>query len=165
MKSRICWRIARGVLAVLMVLAAPTIGAEEYPSKPIRFAIGFPAGSGADITYRPIIDRVSQTIGQSIVIEPHPGGGGMVIARYLKGQPADGYAIALATASVVNSALRSHGDIDLRRDYTPIVPLTSLPLVIAVNSDVKANSLKELLDLVRANPGKYNYASFGVGSG
>jgi tripartite-type tricarboxylate transporter receptor subunit TctC len=147
------------------VLSDPA-SAQAYPSRPVRFVIPFPAGSSSDITLRPIAEHMSGTLGQSVVLDFRPGGGSMVAALHVKSQPADGYTFFIATNALVAASLKPNSEIDIRRDYTPIVPTTISPLVIAVNSEqIKATNLKELIDEARAKPGQINYASYGVGSG
>jgi tripartite-type tricarboxylate transporter receptor subunit TctC len=160
--TRFALALGAGFIAAV---AGTSAQAQAYPNKPIRFVIGFPAGSATDITFRPIMEHMSQTLGQNVIIDARPGGGGTVGAQYVKSQPGDGYTFYLASNALVSVALRSKGEIDLRRDYSPIAPVTVSPLVLGVTSTLKINSLKDLIDEARANPGKINYASYGVGSG
>jgi tripartite-type tricarboxylate transporter receptor subunit TctC len=152
-------------LAAASTLASTPASAQAFPNRPVRFVIGFPAGSAGDLTFRPVAEAMTRTLGQNVVMEYRPGGGGMVQALYVKSQPADGYTFALASNSLVGASLRQGSEIDIRRDFTPIATASAAPLFIAVNADqVKAGTLKEFLDEVRAKPGQMNYASNGVGS-
>jgi tripartite-type tricarboxylate transporter receptor subunit TctC len=153
------------VAAVCSTLVAQPVLAQAYPSKPIRFVFGFPAGSATDTLFRPVMEHMSGTLGQPIVMDAHPGGGGMVAALHIKSQPPDGYAFYFGSTSLINAALRQPEAINLRRDFTPICVVTSAPLLIAVNADTDIKTFKDLIDQARAKPGQLNYASYGIGSG
>jgi len=151
-----------GTLAALVTQPAL---AQAYPSKPIRFVFGFPAGSATDTLFRPVMEHMSGTLGQPIVMDARPGGGGMVAALHIKSQAPDGYVFYFGSTSLINAALRQPEQINLSRDFSPIAAVTSAPLLIAVNADTKINSFKDLIDEARAKPGQLNYSSYGIGSG
>jgi tripartite-type tricarboxylate transporter receptor subunit TctC len=153
------------VTAAGALLASGPVAAQAFPSKPIRFVIGFPAGSATDVTFRPIMEHMSGILGQNVLLDFRPGGGGMVAALHVKTQPADGYTFYLASNSLVSASLKPKSEVDVRRDYSPIAPVTVSPLVIAVNAESKIRSMKDLIAEAKAKPGQLNYASYGVGSG
>lgn len=153
------------VVALAGSLAFPA-AAQQYPSKPIRLVIPFPGGSATEQTLRPYVEHMSQTLGQNVLIDGRPGGGGTLALQYAKSQPADGYTLYYGSSTSVARSLAPNSNVDLRKDFTPIGPTTVSPLILVVNADqIKANTVRELVDEARANPGKLNYASYGVGSG
>ena len=150
--------------ALLTAFAAP-VSAQAFPNKPIRFVIPFPAGSASDTVYRPVLEHMSKTLGQNVLLDPRPGGGGTVAVAHMKTLPADGYAFYLASNTLVAQSLRRDALVDIRRDFSPIGPATDSALVVAVNADLNIKTLKDLVERARANPGKLNYSSYGIGSG
>jgi tripartite-type tricarboxylate transporter receptor subunit TctC len=161
-------RNLRWVLAGIAVVAvcASTASAQTFPSKPIKLVIPAPAGSGPDLIYRPVAEHLTRTLGQSVIMDLRPGGGTMVAALHVKEQPPDGYTIYVASNALTLRSVIPNAQIDVRKDFTPIAPSGASPLVIAVNSEqIRATTIKELLDEARARPGQINYASYGVGSG
>jgi tripartite-type tricarboxylate transporter receptor subunit TctC len=159
--------IARRVAPALAaaILAAPA-AAQTFPNKPLRFVHPFAAGSGTDVTYRPVMERLSAILGQPITTDPRPGGGSTVASLYVKSQPADGYTFYNISTTQIVRSLVPNPEVDVRKDFTPIACNTASPLVITVNTDqIKATTLKELIEDARARPGQINYASYGIGSG
>jgi len=158
-------------LAVLAASAAAlalagTAAAQNYPNRPIKFVYPFPAGSASDVTYRSVIELMSKTVGQPIIMDGKPGGGSMVASLYVKTQPADGYTIYAVSNSVTVKSVIPNAQIDIRKDFTSIVLGSFSPLLILVNPEqVKATTMGELIAEAKANPGKLNYGSYGVGSG
>lgn len=150
-------------------LAAAGVGpatAQQFPNKPIRLVLPFPAGSGSDLTFRPVVDHMTKNMGVNVLLDMRPGGGGNVSALYVKSQPADGYTIYAASNTTLIKSLGKDPQIDIRKDFTPIAPNNIAPMLIMVNSEqVKATTLQELLAEARAKPGRMDYASYGVGSG
>jgi tripartite-type tricarboxylate transporter receptor subunit TctC len=148
-------------------LAVPFVAAAQpFPNKPIRLVLPFPAGSGSDLTFRPIVEQLTKTLNVSVLLDPRPGGGGNVSALHVRQQPPDGYTIYAASNTTLIKSLGKDPQIDIRKDFSPIAPSNIAPMLIMVNSDqVKATTLKELLDEARARPGRLDYASYGIGSG
>ena len=159
----------RSVLALPLV-AAPLLlrsthaSAAAYPEKPIRFILPFTPGGGADILARLTSQFAATKLGQEIVIDNHPGAGGNISAEVVAKAPPDGYTLLEGnTAHAVAMTLYKNLRYDINKDFTPIIGLASEPFVLAVTPDLKAKSLQELLALARAEPGKLNYASSGIG--
>ena len=151
--------------ACLASLAAFNAQAQQFPSKPLRFVHGFPGGSATDTIYRPVMEKLGALLGQPVVVDPRPGGGGLVSALHVKSQAPDGYTFYMASNTLISRSVEPNAQIDARKDFTPIVPSAASTIVLAVNSDqVKATTLKEFVDEVRAKPGQLNYASYGIGS-
>jgi tripartite-type tricarboxylate transporter receptor subunit TctC len=153
-------------LATAVVLAALgfswSLGAQTFPSKPIRLVYPFPEGTA----FRPLAERMSSLLGQAVFIDPRPGGGSVIGAQFVKGQPADGYTILIGSNSVTIKSLGSNPQIDIRKDFTPVAPIFVSPLLITVNAEqIKGAAVRDLLDEARRRPGEINYASYGIGSG
>jgi tripartite-type tricarboxylate transporter receptor subunit TctC len=140
--------------------------AQNFPSKPIRWIVVAPAGSSLDVIARAMQDRLSAALGQPIVIENRPQAGGTVGTNEVAKSAPDGHTWLLGFNGPVAFApfLYSKLPYNPLKDLAPVVLTTSQPNVLAVHSGVPANNMKELVDLLKANPGKYNYASVGNGS-
>lgn len=152
-------------LALTAVAAVPQGHADDYPSRPIRLIIGFPPGSAADITARLVGNTMSQTLGQQMVVEARPGAGSSLAAESVARAPADGYTLFIGTSSnVTNAAISSNLRFDFVKDFVPVTPLTSLPLILAVHPTLGVSSVKELIALAKSKPGELTYASVGHGT-
>lgn len=164
---------ARKIVAAFAAAGACAVGtvpaqvaAQAYPNAPIKFVLPFPPGSGSDLVMRPLAEHMSKTLGQNVVPDNRPGGGSMVASLYVKQQPADGYTIyQLSNTAVVRSVV-PNAQIDVRKDFSPIILALYSPLIITVNAEqTKAATVRDFLAEVRARPGALNYGSYGVGSG
>ena len=154
------------LLALAASAAAPAIRAQQpYPSKPITWVVGFPPGGGADGVTRLVSAKVSQNLGQPIVVENRPGASSIIAAQYVAQQPADGYTIFSAEqgALVFNAALYSKLPYDPQRDFTPVCDMIRAPLVLVVNPSFPATDLKSFIAEVKRQPGKLNFGSPGRG--
>ena len=158
--------LALAFSSLVMAAGAGSAYAQAFPSKPIKLVMPFPAGSGSDLTFRPIVEHMTKTMNVSVLLDPRPGGGGNVSALHVRQQPPDGYTIYAVSNTTLIKSLGKDAQIDIRKDFAPIAPNNIAPMLIMVNSEqIKATTLKELLDHARANPGKIDYASYGIGSG
>ena len=152
--------------ALALSVAAGSAMAQAFPNAPIKFVIPFPAGSGSDLVHRPIAEHMSRTLGQPVLIDPRAGGGTMVASLFVKSQPPDGYTMYAASNSVTIKSVIPNAQIDIRKDFTPIIAPSISPMLILVNAEqVKATTMRELLAEARAKGGEMNYASYGIGSG
>jgi len=155
--------------AAALVAAAPFAAAHaqaDYPARPIRLVVPFPAGSTPDVFARIVGERASQGLKQPVVIENRAGAGGNLGTDVVaKAQP-DGYTIGVSITGplVNNTVLYKKMPYDPFRDLAPITFGVHQANVLAVSPSLGVNTLRELMDLLRRNPGKYNYASIGVGS-
>jgi tripartite-type tricarboxylate transporter receptor subunit TctC len=150
-------------MALAALLVAGAAAAQDYPSRPVKIVVTFTPGGGADVSARMIGERLSDMWKQSVLVENRIGGGGNIGAEFVHKSPADGYTLLMLTAShTVNAALFEKPSFDLLKDFAPIGITTSSPVLIAVNNNVKANNTKELLELLRAQPGKFDYATCGI---
>nr|WP_227494343.1 tripartite tricarboxylate transporter substrate binding protein [Ramlibacter pallidus] len=138
----------------------------DYPNKPIRLLVPFGPGSTPDVFARTVSEHASRTLGQSIVIENRAGAGGNVATNQMAKAAPDGYTIGVSiTGPLVNNTLiYDNLPYDPFKDLQPITFGVHQGNVLAVSSALGVNSMKELMALLRANPGKYNYASVGVGT-
>jgi tripartite-type tricarboxylate transporter receptor subunit TctC len=147
-------------LVALMVGAASHSHAQDYPSRFIRVIVG----PGPDITARVFGAKITEVLGQQVVVEPRPGAGGTIAAQAVAGAPGDGYTLLLASASYTINTAMGQSPLDLGRDFAPIALVATVPFVLVVHPSLAAKSLAELIALAKANPGKLNYASSGIGT-
>jgi tripartite-type tricarboxylate transporter receptor subunit TctC len=147
------------------LLLATAVSAQQYPQRPLRYIVPFPPGGITDLSARVIGPRLADALGQPIVIENRVGGGGNIGAEVVaKAQP-DGYTLLSAAPPVaISQSLYKNLSFSPRKDLAPVALLGSVPNVLVVSAKSPANSLKELLELARRNPGKLNYASVGAGT-
>ncbi|MFY9509541.1 MAG: tripartite tricarboxylate transporter substrate binding protein [Rubrivivax sp.] len=138
--------------------------ATTYPTKPVKIVVGFAAGGGSDFIARLLSQKLTERLGQTVIVENKPGAGGNLAADMALKSPADGYTLFLTAASyTVNPALYKLS-FDPLKDMTPIAQLARGPFIIAVNPKVKATNLKEFVEQAKKTPGKLSYASAGNGS-
>jgi len=140
--------------------------AQAYPSRPVRIVVGFPAGGGADIVARLIGQWLSERLGQQFIVENRPGAGSNIAAEAVVRAPPDGYTLLLVTlpTNAINAALYDKLSFNFVRDIAPIAGLTRDPNVLEVNPALPVKTVPEFIAHLKANPGKINMASSGVGS-
>jgi len=151
------------LLAVFLSILAVAAGgayAQDYPNRVIRIVVG----PGPDIVARLFSSKISETLGQSVIVEQRPGAGGVIAAQTVAAAPPDGYTLLQATASyTINTALQS-ASLDLGRDFAPVAMVSTVPFVLVLHPSVPAKTLSDLIAYAKANPGKLNYASSGNGT-
>ena len=157
------------MVATLMVsiFCAPAFAqAQAYPTKPIRIIVPYPPGGGIDVLSRVLGERLSQRLGQPVLVDNRPGGGTILAAEQAARATPDGYTLMVTTDATlsVNPYLYSKLPYDPVKDFAPITQLVLLNQLLLANPAVPANSLKELIAYAKAHPGKLNYASYGSGS-
>ena len=136
----------------------------DYPSRLIRLVVPFSAGSGVDVLARVVADKLAERVKQPVIVDNKTGAAGIIGFDYAAKSPPDGYTLLVSVNTlVINPALRKV-PYDPIKDFAPIMQLASGGFILAVHPSVKADSVGELVALTRANPGKLNYASAGVGS-
>ena len=152
--------------AVLLSLLAATASAQSFPSRPIRFVTPYPAGGFADLTARPIGQKLSELWGQSVVVENRAGASGMIGADVVVKSPPDGYTVLVGSLSeaALNVLLFKNMSYDPVRDLQPVTLATVAPLLMAVHPSLPVKSVKELVALARSKPGALSYASIGNGT-
>jgi tripartite-type tricarboxylate transporter receptor subunit TctC len=146
----------------LSTLAAMAVHAQDYPSRPIHVYVGFGAGSGADVSARVIGARMSQILGQQIVVENKAGAGSSLAAEFVARQPNDGYALLMATiANPILAVTNSSLSYSFPKDFAPIVRLTTTPNILVVHPSVGVKSVKELIALAKEKPDQLSFGSSG----
>lgn len=140
--------------------------AEPYPSKPVKWVVPYPAGAFTDAAARLIGERLSARLGQQFVIENKTGAGAIIGTEAVVNAPPDGYTLLfISTANVINTSLYKKLPFDFRRDILPVAGLVRMPQLIVVNPAVPATTTAEFIAWCKANPGKVNMASAGLGTG
>jgi tripartite-type tricarboxylate transporter receptor subunit TctC len=155
--------LVRSLLTAAVLIGLPsTAFAQTYPNRPITLVVPFTAGAVTDIMGRFIGEKLAAAFGQPVVIENRPGAGGIVGASVVSKANPDGYTLLLASTSVVHGPmLQKAPSYDSTKDFTPVAGVLQTPFVLAVNLDVPAKDVVELVTYIKANPGKINSASIG----
>jgi tripartite-type tricarboxylate transporter receptor subunit TctC len=162
-------KITSLVLAIASLMASPLVGAQSaaqsFPNKPIRFVVPFPPGGGNDILARALAPKMSEILGQQVVIDNRAGAGGNIGADFVAKSPPDGYTIVIASNQVtMNPWIYSKLPFDIAKDFSPIAQIASVPMLLAINPEVPAKNLKEFIALAKAKPGSLNYSTPGLGT-
>ncbi len=156
----------RAFITVLSALALGSALAQAYPAKPIKFIVPFSAGSATDIVARTVGESMSRSMGQPIVIENKLGAGGTIAAAQVAKSEADGYTILVhSSAHALNPALYASPGYDTLKDLTGVTALAAIPNVLVAHPNKGWKTQADLIAAVKASPGKFNYASAGIGSG
>ena len=151
--------------AMLVAVAAGAAAQAGYPSRPVRVIVPSSAAGGTDIVARIIAPRLSERLGQQIVIDNRPGAGTMIGIELAAKSPPDGYTLLMGLSTLaINSALHTKVPYDPVRDFAPITQAVSSASIIVVHPSVPVKTLKELIAFARARPGQLNYASAGTGT-
>jgi tripartite-type tricarboxylate transporter receptor subunit TctC len=158
--------ILMAALQCLSLLLASNAHAQGYPNKPIRLIVPYAAGGATDIIGRAAAAEISKTIGQQVVIENRPGAGGNLGAEMVARAAPDGYTMVVSPSSLhgITPFLYSKLNYDPNKDLAPVIVLGAFANVLVVNPSVKANSVSELIAMIKSQPGKVSYASSGSGS-
>jgi tripartite-type tricarboxylate transporter receptor subunit TctC len=156
---------ATALLSAGVCHAQSTSGAKGYPDRPVRMIVPFAAGGPTDVTARLIAHHLSDKLGKQFYVENIGGAGGNTGTGQAARAAPDGYTLLVAsTGFIVNASLYAKIPYDPQKDFAPITLAAASPNVLIVNPSVPANSVKELVDLIKANPGKYSFAGPGTGS-
>ena len=158
-------KIWKTLATVTLCLAAAGAGAQSYPSRPIKVIVPFSAGGSTDIIARLTAAQLTKEIGQPVIVENVGGAAGALGTMQVKSTTPDGYTLLIGTVStmIVYPAAHPKPQYSLD-DFVPITNIASMPNVIAVNPKFPAKDLKEFVEVLKKNPGKYSYATSGVGS-
>ena len=159
---------AKAALATALAglcLSGAAQAADAYPNKPIRLIVPFAAGGTTDIVARVVAEGLGRELGQAVVVENRGGGGGSIGADALVRSAPDGYTLGVATVSTMatNPATNPKNPYNPLKDFAPITNMVNVPNVLTVNPAVPAKTMAEFIALLKANPGKYSYASSGAG--
>ena len=154
------------IAALIMTAGASATRAQsDYPNKPVRLIVGFIPGSSADITARVLGARMSQLLGQQIVVENKPGAGSSLAAEYVARSPKDGYTLFVASsANITNAAINPKLSFDIVKDFQPVALVNTAAVILVTHPSVGVSSVQELIALAKGKPGEINYASTGVGT-
>jgi tripartite-type tricarboxylate transporter receptor subunit TctC len=151
--------------ATLLPATSQIARSDSYPSRPVHLIVFYAAGGGNDIIARLMGQWLSERLGQAFIIENRPGGGGNLGTEYVVRAEPDGYTLILSsTANTVNASLYDKLDFNFIRDIAPVASISYEPNIMVVNPAVPAKTIPEFIAYAKANPGKINYASAGIGS-
>ena len=156
------------LLAIVSLTLVPvqSLAETSYPTHPIRLIVGFAAGSSGDVAARIISHKLSELMGQSMIVENRPGASSMIATEYVARAPKDGYTLLLATiAATINTTMMPGKGPNFEKDLAPIVLVGSLPNILVVNPKVDVSDVKGLIALAKAKPGELLYGAAGVSSG
>ncbi len=151
-------------MAAAAMLAQP-VCAQNYPNRPIRLVVPFSPGGAADVPGRILTQKMSEALGQQVVVDNRPGAGSTIGAEQVAKAPPDGYTLlVISNTHFVSAALYKKLAYDSLADYAPVTQVTSAPNIVVVHPSLPAKTIRELIALARAKPGKIDYASSGNGS-
>jgi tripartite-type tricarboxylate transporter receptor subunit TctC len=156
----------RRILGILLFASTAAWGQADYPNKPIRMVVGFAAGGISDVLGRAIVIPVSKQLGQQVIVENKPGAGTTIAGDFIVKSPPDGYTLWLQdiTTHAINNTLYPKLPYDSLKDFSFIAMVASTPLMLVVHPTTPANNVRELIELLKSNPGKYSYGSSGNGT-
>jgi tripartite-type tricarboxylate transporter receptor subunit TctC len=151
-------------LIVPLLFATPCAVAQQYPSKPVQMIVPYTAGGGADVVMRGVAQRLAEAWGKNVVVDNRAGASGMIGTEFVAKAEPDGYVLLGHTSSYpATAAIREKLPFDPARSIVPVAAIAKTPLVLVVHPSLPAKSVKELVALAKANPGKLNYSSAGTG--
>jgi len=162
--SPFAFRLVYSAFLLCCALAAFSASAQQYPARPIRLIVGFTAGGATDLSARFVAQKLSETIGQPVVVENRPGAASTLASEAVARSAPDGYTMLHANATVAMPSLFAKLSFDVRKDLVPVSLVGYGPLVIVAHPSLPAKTVKELIALARRKPGMLNYGSAGVGS-
>ena len=152
------------ILAWLLVVFSTSVAAQSYPTKPLRLIIPFPPGGSNDVVGRAIGQQLSERLGQGVVIDNRGGAGGIIGTDQAAKSPPDGYTLLLISTAFPTSIAFNRLPQDAMKSFAPVAMLGSGPALLVVPASSPANSVKDLLDLLKQKPGELNAAAAGIGS-
>lgn len=159
-------RIAAAMALATLACAGPVLGADPFPSKPIRMVVPFAAGGAIDLMARPTAKKMSELLGVTVVVDNRAGAGGSIAAEYTAKAPNDGYTILFGSTSplAINPAYFEKVGYDTLRDFTPISLAVTQPLVIVSHPSLPVRNISELIAMAKRMPGKLSFGSAGPGT-
>jgi len=149
------------IIRALLLAAALPAAAQDYPARPIRIIVGYAAGGGNDLIVRVMAPRMSEALGQPVIVENKPGAQAIIATEYVAKAAPDGYTILMGPTGpmAMNPATYAKLPYSSTRDFAPISTIGQFPLIVTVGASLPVHSLKELVDYAKKNPGKANYGS------
>jgi len=156
----------RGLLA-LALLAAGSVSAQTWPTGPIKLVVPFPPGGSVDMVARAVGKRLTEVLGQPVVVDNRAGASGNIAAEFVSRQPADGSTIFVTSSGVLaaNQFLYKRTGFDTLKDFAPVIKLANQPNILLVHPSLPARSVQELVALAKAQPGKVTMGNAGIGTG
>ena len=160
----------RLALAGVVLLAAALAGSaaqaqSDYPNRPVRLIVGFPPGSSADIAARVVGNRMTQLLGQQVVVESKPGAASSIAAAEIARAEKDGYTLfMLSSANIINEQINPKLTFNIAKDFAPVAMVNTTAIILAVHPSLGLNDVKGLVALAKSKPGELNYASTGPGT-
>lgn len=152
-------------VALMLIAAAPSAYAQDWPSKPVHILVGFGAGGGTDVATRILADGLSESLGQQFIVENKPGAGGTIASGVAAKAPKDGYtALAISMGHSVSAVMVKQVPYDPVNDFAPVGIFTNSAFVVVVPKNSPATNIKSLIEYVNKQPGKLNYSTVGLGS-
>ncbi len=153
------------VTIMVFVAASPLASAQSFPSKPVRIVVGFAAGGASDVLARALTPKLTELLGQAVIVDNRPGANGVIGADNVAKSAPDGHTVLLgATKHYLAPFFQKSVPYDALQDFTPIVILVNSFSALAVHPSLPVASIKDLIDYAKKNPGKLSYGSVGVGS-
>jgi tripartite-type tricarboxylate transporter receptor subunit TctC len=156
--------IVAGSLLLAGALASECVHAQSYPARPVRILVPLAAGGGMDTITRGLGIKLADSFGQTVVVDNRPGAGSLVALDILAGSAPDGHTLMMISATTVVYPILYKSRYDIVRDFTPVTQVTAQGYALVVHPSIPAKSVSELVQYIRARPGKLNYASSGIGS-
>ncbi len=152
----------RAALSVFMALSAPLAFAQAFPAKPVHIVVPFPPGGTADVLARLVGQKMSESMGQQVVVENRPGAGTVIATEYVARAPADGYTmLVMANSFVINPSVHAKLPYDPFKNFAPVTLLVNSPQVLVAGPSLPVKNLKEFVALVQSQPGKFSIATVG----
>ena len=156
----------QAIAFAVLAFAAAVVSAQAYPSRLVRMVVAYPAGGSIDVVSRLVNQRLTSALGQQFIVENRAGAAGNIGTDYVAKAAADGYVLLMGSAASISSAPAVYAKLpyDPVRDLAPMVQVANQPNVLTAHPSVPAKTLKEFIALAKANPGKFNYGSSGIGA-
>lgn len=154
----------RSLLGVLLAVLATQVLSQAYPARPIRLIVPLAAGGGMDTIARGVGLKLTESLGQTVVVDNRGGGGGSIGAELVAAAAPDGYTLIMWSATGLIRPLLYKSGFDMTRDFSPVSQVSAQPYLLVAHTSLPAKSVRELIAYAKANPGKLNYASAGQGS-
>jgi len=165
MSNKIHLRAILAAFVLCLGVAPPPAAAQDFPAKPMKMVVPFPPGGAVDILGRLIGERMAEQMGQPVVVENRPGANGNVATEAVGRSPADGYTMLIAgNGLATNTALYPNSPVKMLADFAPVAWVGYAPLIMVTAAAFPAKTMKEVIDMAKAEPGKITYASAGSGS-
>lgn len=153
-----------GATGLFITLGVGNASAQPYPAKSIRLFVGFPPGGGSDALARLLGAALPDRLGQQVLVDNRPGANTILATEYVKSQPADGYTLLFVSASFAINPSLYKLSYDIEKDFAPVTIVAIVPLLLITHPSLPVNNVKDIIALAKAQPGKLDYASFGIGS-